>query len=403
MGIATVPVMLRRTYNHPLWRFLLGFFFQTVPGAVLTPLLTLGLAARGVEAWLIGGLISAGSLAYMLALPAAPALIRRFGEQRVFRAALALGTLAVAGLALITTPAMLVLLFALAGFTAGLRFTLAESWVPVMAPAAARGRAMALFQTSVGAALFAGAGSLLLTGVHGAAPRSAVLATALIGLVLLWPLSAPARPPTNSTHSPPADAGLRGALVQVGTLVLGAALLGGLFESGLSVALPLYGLATGLGSSVAVGVVTAMGLGSLLQYPYGALADRFPWRSVALGTTAVIVASTLLLLAVPAAPWLLLPLGVVWGSAGGGLYTLATIRNGAQWRGERLIAASVVTQFAYMVGDASGPAMGGLVLDLAPGFGLPALVIGAGLAGLALIAATGDEARQAARPLPADG
>jgi hypothetical protein len=38
-----------------------------------------------------------------------------------------------------------------------------------------------------------------------------------------------------------------------------------------------------------------------------------------------------------------------------------------------------VTQFAYMIGEASGPALGGLAIDLAPRLGLPALVAGAGL------------------------
>ncbi len=372
--------MVRRIPQYWTWRFLPGFFFQTMPAAILTPLLTLTLAERGVEAWIIGSLVAVGSISYMLALAATPGLVRRYGQQPVFRAALALGALALAGLALFERPLPLAGSFALAGFTAGLRFTLAESWAPALATPESRGRVMALFQTSIGAALFAGAGSLLVTGIHGPTPRVLALATGLAGLALLWPMRAPA-----GAGEAPLKAGLRGALAQVGPLALGMALLGGLFESGLSVALPLYGLQTGFGSTLATGIVTAMGLGSLAQYPFGALADRWPWRQVIVGTTAVIALSALLLPLARGAPWLLLLLGVVWGSAGGGLYTLATIRNSARLRGERLITASAVTQFAYMIGDASGPAIGGVAIDLAPRFGLPALVIGAGLLGLGLI------------------
>ncbi len=387
--------MLRRIPQYWTWRFLLGFFFQTIPAAILTPLLTLTLAERGVEAWIIGSLVAVGSISYMLALAATPGLVRRYGQQLVFRAALALGALALAGLALFEHPLLLAGGFALAGFTAGLRFTLAESWAPALATPETRGRVMALFQTSIGAALFVGAGSLLVTGIHGPASRVLALATGLAGLALLWPMRAPA-----GAREAPLKAGLRGALAQVGPLALGMALLGGLFESGLSVALPLYGLQVGFGSTLATAIVTAMGLGSLAQYPFGALADRWPWRQVIVGTTAVIALSALLLPLAQGAPWLLLLLGVVWGSAGGGLYTLATIRNSARLRGGRLITASAVTQFAYMIGDASGPAIGGVAIDLAPGFGLPALVIGAGLLGLGLILSVTESGQ---RSLPSAG
>lgn len=375
--------MFRGEYGRPMWRFLIGFFFQTAPGVMLVPLITLGLAARGVESWLIGALATVGSLSYIAALPAAPLLMRRMGEQGAFRLAVAGGALANLGLVLANWPALLVALYALAGLAAGVRFTLAESWAPAFAPPAVRGRAMALFQTSVGASAFVGAGLLIFTGIEGVTPRIVIIGSTLLGLILLWPVQAPA-----TAHAPaaaPSQGSLRAALGLVGPVVLGAALLGGLFESGLWVALPLYGLASGLGPELAVGLVTAMGLGSLAQYPYGALADHFGWRGVALGAAGVIAVSALLLPLAHAWPGLLFLLGVLWGSAGGGLYTLATIRNGALYGGAQLVGASVVTQFAYMIGDATGPVLGGLALDLSPQYGLSAILTIAGIAGLALL------------------
>lgn len=369
--------------NKALWRFLAGFFFQTIPGAMLAPMITLGLAAQGMEAVLIGALATVGSVAYMLALPAAPVLIGRIGARATQRLALVVGAMSVLGLAGTAWPALWVALYALMGFGAGLRYTIAESWVPALAGEAARGRALALFQTIVGASSFLGAGTLLLTGTGGAAPRVIAVAAALLGVALLWPIEAPATASDGGRASLWGD--LRGMLAQVGPLVLGAALLGGLFEAGLAVALPLYGLAVGAGPALAAGLVTALGLGSLAQYPFGALADRLPWRKVVIGTAAAIAASALLLPLAPRWPWLLPLLGVVWGSAGGGLYTLAAINNAGRWRGRQLVAASVVTQFAYMVGEAAGPALGGLSLDLSPLYGLPALVVGAALVGLAMM------------------
>lgn len=382
--------------DRPLWVFLIGFFFQTIPGAMLAPLLTLSLAARGVEAALIGALATAGSLAYMLSLPATPALIRRFGAVATLRAALLVSTAAVAGLALTDWPGLWVALYAALGFAAGLRYTIAESWVPALAAADARGRALALSQTIVGASAFLGSGLLLLTGIEGDAPHLIAVAAAVIGAALLWFQDAPA-----ATAGPGAGhtwGGLRGLLVQVGPMVLGASLLGGLFEAGLAVALPLFGLELGMGPALAAGLVTALGLGSLGQYPFGALADRLPWGKVVLGTASVIAASALLLPLAPRWPWLLLGLGVVWGGAGGGLYTLAAIRNGDLWRGPQLVGASVVTQFAYMIGEAAGPALSGLAIERSPAYGLPALVAGAGALGLAVMLGASRAPRAELRP-----
>jgi MFS family permease len=369
-----------RREDAQLWRLLAGFFLATAPAVMATPMIALGLAARGVDAALIGALAAVGSVAYMVALPATPALMARIGATATFRLALVAGTTALAGLAATDAPALWVALFALAGLAAGLRYTVAESWVPALAAPAARGRAMALFQTAVGAAAFVGAGLLMLTGVEGPAPRAVILALAAASLVVLWGLRAPAvAEPAPAAAPDQGGGGLRGALAQVGPLVLAAALLGGLFESGLTVALPLYGLEMGLSTALAAGLVTATGLGSLAQFPFGYLADRLPWPRVVVGAAAVIAASATLLPLAQGWPAILLGLGVLWGAVGGGLYTLASIRNGELWRGPDLVRASVVTQFAYMLGEAGGPALGGLALDLAPRYGLPGLVAGAGL------------------------
>lgn len=373
---------MRKQDQKNLWLFLAGFFLQTIPGAMLAPILTLSLAARELDPALIGAFATLPALAYMVALPAAPALIRRFGEGRTFRAALLGATSAAVGIALADSPAIWAVLYAASGFAAGLRYTIAEAWVPAFAPPEGRGRAQALYQTILGAAMFAGSGVLLLTGVAGPAPRALLAITAVVATSLLWMVRDPA---PGAISAPPATKGARAALALVGPVVLSAALLGGLFESGMSVALPLYGLAAGLSPDLAPALVTAMGLGSLAQYPFGYLADRYPWQRVVLGTAALIAASALLLPLAAAWPALLALLALLWGSAGGGLYTLAAIRNGALWRGPQLVGASVVTQFAYMIGDAAGPGLGGLALGLAPQLGLPALVGGAGLVGLGVM------------------
>eukprot|EP01036_Dinobryon_divergens_P043850 gene43850-58453_t len=55
--------------------------------------------------------------------------------------------------------------------------------------------------------------------------------------------------------------------------------------------------------------------------------------------------------------------------------------------GVRLVNATAVLVLAYTTGGALAPALGGLMLDAAPGWGLPALLVatsGGGLLALAL-------------------
>jgi MFS family permease len=369
--------------NRTLWQFLIGSGIDAIPGSLLATLLTLRLAERGVEATWIGAFATIGALTYIGSLLVMPGMLRRFGDRATFRAALLANTLTAIGFLITDQIGVWVVLTAIAGWSASVRFTIAESWVPALAQPEQRGRAMAWFQTLIGAAFFVGTGLLLLTGIHGLAPLAVVAATSALGMALLWPIAAPAYPTSDLAPAGLTAAG--GGLRLAGLIVLTAALLGGLFESGITTAVPLYGMSLGLDATMATWLVTAIGLGSLAQYPFGALADRFAWRSVVIVTTLLIALSALLLPLVPSWPWLLWALGFIWGSAGGGLYTLATIRNGMQLRGAQLISASTVTQLAYMIGSAVGPAMSGMALDLAPQHGLATLVAALGLAGLGTI------------------
>lgn len=373
-----------RTNQRRLWRFIIGFCIDSIPGALLATLLTLRLAERGYGAAWIGAFATAPSLTYMGALLFIRPLLRRIGLRHAFRATLIVNALATLAILMIDQPELWLICAAIAGFAAGVRYTVAESWVPALAAPEQRGRAVAWFQTMLGASFLAGTGLLLLTGMQGfwlLFVTGGIIAT---GLLLLWPIDGPAGSPADETvHI--AGSGLR----MTGIAVLAAALLGGLFEAGIATAVPLYTLSLGFDTTMATWAVTAIGLGSLAQYPFGALADRFAWQRIVTGTAALIAISALLLPLTASWPWLLGLLGFVWGSAGGGLYTLATIRNGARWQGSLLIGASTVTQFAYMIGSATGPAISGVALDLSPQYGLAALVATLGLLGLAVIVVAG--------------
>jgi MFS family permease len=366
--------------KNQLYRFMLGFGLGAIPGALLAPFLTLRLAERGLEAGWIGIFATIPSFTYIIALLTLPMLFRRFGEQALFRMALLACTLTTIGFLLTEQLIVWIVLSAISGWAAGVRYTIAEIWIPALTTASDRGRTMAWFQTFIGTAFFIGTGLLLIIGTQSPALLLAATLPSLVGLMLLWQVA------PGSSAAPGTPAPLPGGMIQVtGIAVLMASLLGGLLEAGITTIIPLYGLSVGFDATMATWVVVAVGLGSLVQYPFGALADRLPWHHVTIGSILLIVASALLLPLTPSLPWLLFGLGFVWGSAGGGLYTLAIIRNGMRLHGAQLTGASTVTQFAYMIGSTVGPAISGVALDLTPQYGLAILIGVTGIIGLGVI------------------
>ena len=117
---------------------------------------------------------------------------------------------------------------------------------------------------------------------------------------------------------------------------------------------------------ILTGVIAVASL--VMQYPVGRLADRF-----GIGPMMQILCATLLLslLAVPlgsgidAMIWLA---AVIWGGAGGAIYTLTMIHVGRSFRGQSLAVSIVIA--AYTVGGAIAPALGGLGLGLSTQWGL---------------------------------
>ncbi|HMZ00007.1 MAG TPA: MFS transporter, partial [Burkholderiaceae bacterium] len=164
---------------------------------------------------------------------------------------------------------------------------------------------------------------------------------------------------------------------------------GGFFEAGLASVLPLYGLSIGLGAALAALLVSASGLGSAaMMLPVGELVDRWGRRTVWLGCALLNLGATLLLPWVGqfgALAWLI---ALLWGGAGGGLYTVAMIDIGHRHQGVRLVSATAVLVLAYTLGGLLAPALGGVALQFAPQWGFPALLAFWAVAGLAAIAFT---------------
>ena len=340
------------------------------------PLLLFTLKERGLSTSTIGLFSAAQWLGMALATPFTALWVRRLGARGALLLSAAVPFVAFTLMNLTEQIAVWTVLYLFAGMAGSLRWIVAESMVAELAPAARRGRIVGLFETMVGLTFVVG--PALLAALTSAGIDAHVirwLATALMGVALLLSWRVPA------LHSHLEDQGTRLGIpgivdaVRAAPVVMVAGLVGGFFEAGLASVLPLYGLAIGLSAALAALLVSASGLGSaVMMVPIGELVDRWGrvrvWRACAL----------LNLLATLMLPWvgelgaLAWVVAVLWGGAGGGLYTVAMIDIGHRHQGVALVSATSVLVMSYTFGGMMAPALGGAALQWSPQWGFPALL-----------------------------
>lgn len=340
------------------------------------PLLLFTLKERGLSTSTIGLFSAAQWLGMALATPFTALWVRRLGARRALLISAAVPFVAFTLMNLSEQVAVWAVLYLLAGMAGALRWIVAESMVSELAPAERRGRIIGLFSTMVGLTFVVGPALLAALTTAGIAPQwIRWSATALIGLALFLSWRVPTLHSHHEHHGE--RLGLLGILdaVRAAPVVMVAGLVGGFFEAGLASVLPLYGLAIGLSAALAALLVSASGLGSaVMMVPIGELVDRWGrvrvWRACAL----LNLLATLLL------PWvgelgaLAWVVAVLWGGAGGGLYTVAMIDIGHRHQGVALVSATSVLVMSYTFGGMMAPALGGAALQWSPQWGFPALL-----------------------------
>lgn len=387
----------------PSTRSLVALFAAT--GAELcgvflfAPLLLFQLRERGLDSTASGLFVALNWAGVLLGAPFAGAAVRRLGTARALLLSGAMPVLALAGVQLSHALPLWAGLNLVAGLAAALRWVLSEALVARLAPPRHRGRVMGGFSTLIGATFMVGPALLSALLAQGWTAHQAgwvAVALAVAGLLLLGGVRAPelaegargaAKAPSRRAAPGPWTA-LRAAPV-----VMVTGFVGGFFEAGLSGALPLWGLSLGWTAPAAALLVTLSGLGSTLAaVPAGELADRWGHEALRRGCLAACLAGALAQpwVALPGWGWLAWPLVALWGAAGAALYTLAMVEIGrrhvggdpAAADGEALVDSTGVLVLAYTAGGMVAPPLAGLMIDLAPRFGLAAALAAVALAGL---------------------
>lgn len=323
------------------------------------PLLALVLDGQGVSKTLIGLNTIAQAAAVIVIAPWAPGLLRRIAPSRLMQA----------------VTVLLAMLFIVAGlfpnvwFWFPLRFVIgaltallwisSEALINDLAEERWRGRIVGIY-AAVGAAGFAlGPLLLILTGSSGMLPFVATSALILCAGIPLFIVHH--RPMTQGESH-------HGGLWQVFRLAP-VIMLANVFYAAAAESLltffPIFGISLGLGEEWSLGLMTVVGIGTmLLVMPLSWLADHVD----RMGMLAACVLATLLgLLLMPAVitqGWLAGAYAFVFGGVEGMIYTLGVILVGERFKGAMLAAATTLFTACWGAGTVIGPAIVGAGMDL---------------------------------------
>ncbi len=345
------------------------------------PLLSLILERQRTDPMLIGlsgAMTPLGIIAMAALLPHAAARIGSAQVALVSTLALAV-LIALIGLAQ-NIVAWLPLRFLLGCAISGLYVT-SETWINSLASQRNRGRALALFSTSLSLGFACGPLVLILTGTAGAPPFVATVAIELAGTGLI--LAVFRRLPDVGAR---ARISVMGFLPRAPFLFLVVAVVSA-YDGAFLTLFPVYGVADGFTERDIAAAITVWASGNIVfQLPIGILADRWSRRGTLLLLCVVTVAGAALLPYLAGSRLMLWPLLFVWGPASYGVYTLALVELGTTFEGAALMAGNAGFAVMWGLGGLLGPPLVGLVLHGAGPGGLPA-ALAAIYAGLFLIAA----------------
>jgi len=322
------------------------------------PLLALVLDGQGVSKTLIGLNTVAQAMAVIVIAPWTPALLQRLAPSRLMQ----------------WVTLLLAILFIVAGlfpnvwFWFPLRFVIgaltallwisSEALINELAEERWRGRIIGIY-ASVGAAGFAlGPLLLIVTGSDGMLPfiaTSSLILSAGLPLFLVHQRSL--------KHEEQRSGGLWHVFWLAPAIMLANVAYAAAAESLLTF-FPLFGISLGVGENFALGLMTVMGLGTMiLVMPLSWLADHVDRMGMLAACVLLTMAGLLVMPWVIREDWLAGVYAFVFGGIEGMIYTLGVILVGERFKGALLAAATTLFTACWGVGTVIGPLLVGAGMD----------------------------------------
>lgn len=339
------------------------------------PAAATAMEAQGLGSGVIGVITSFVYFGVLVMAPFQPRLAGRFGAVVTYQLGKGLSACGFAGLALAHGAWSWSLATLFIGIGAGLTWPVTDSLVASFAPPEKKGAWMGMFQTGMGASFALGpfiAAALTPAAMFVAAAVTTVLSSLpLIG--------------RRAEITKDARAGVENVrqIVRIAPHLAMLGFLGGFFENGTHTAITLTSLALAWDGSAAISLAGVVGIGAFVaQYPIGRMADRYGARRIILVTLGIMMVGCLPLPLCRAVPSLLWVVALLWGAAGGCLYTLAMTGMAQQFTGGRVLVATTMMVMSYTIGGITGPAVAGWAVEWAPLMGPMALFIVASVLGM---------------------
>ncbi|MCP4769696.1 MAG: MFS transporter [Gammaproteobacteria bacterium] len=330
------------------------------------PLLSLILESRGVSSDMIGINSAMSPIGILLFSPIIPVLAKRFGSRNVAIVAALVTALVFLSYRVFDTFSAWFVIRLVQGMSISTLFVLSEAWIVGSTGDHNRGKIVAIYASVLSGSF--GAGPLLISfiGIDGWTPfvlGAGVVAAGIIPFFFIRDDEAPEHEETQPSSILSFAGKAPMLLVAVGTF--------GIFDSASLSLFPVYGMQNGLDITTSANILSAMILGNVfLQFPIGALCDRFPTRYVLAGC-ALTTATTLVLLPLLLHTILLWPLLVLMGAAGYGVYTVSLVALGNRFSGIELISGSAAFSVVWGFGALIGSISGGMAMLVSGFYGLP--------------------------------
>jgi len=293
-------------------------------------------------------------------------VIRRVGHIRAFTVFAAVASIAALLHTLIGPAWVWAGLRAVMGVSSAGLFMVAESWLNYQASNETRGRTYALY--AIASSVGTGAGPLLVNLGDPAGHALFVIAAVLLSLSLL-PVALTRV--GNPALGEPGRLGIR-ALFALSPVAVSGALAAGLVSGAVSALGAVFGQRIGLAAGAVALVMLSLRLGGfVMQYPFGAISDRFDRRRVMIFACAGLIAVSAGFALLPGASLpVVLALGVAFGGFNQPIYGLAVSHAYDRLDPGDFVAASAGLLFAFGVGASAGPLLAAPVMDLVGPVGL---------------------------------
>ena len=340
---------------------LLGIAILNIGSGALMAIVGLRLSAGGSSSLVIGIITSAYFLGLLGGSLFGSGVIDRVGHIRAFVVYAALDAIAI--LLLVFAGDSLVawmVLRMIAGYgMAGLTM-IAESWLNHRATNATRGRVLSVYIIVMNGAFAAGP---LMLNVGDPAGSGLLVAAGILFIAALLPVA------LTRTGNPEIGKQSRfglGRLFAVSPLGVIGALTVGLVEGSVFGLGAVYGAAIGLDTGrISLFLAVTLGGVLILQYPLGALSDRYDREKLILAVALTGALAALFVAALGTPDFrLLLVLGFAVGGLASPLYPLSVAEANDWLEADELVPAGASLVLAYSLGATAGPLAGAAAMGL---------------------------------------